>query len=1130
MSSSKTRQKRRAETEYDSFTLADVLGETSAFTTQSLSADRRRTHTTTREVELPSPVKKKARIVASRPNLFADVGDGFEYVFDDLAAPPSPIRQNSGAGVKPRAKRYLSSDWPLREWTPLQDEYLAEFVRLNGRGDVCLTHCPTCLPSAPRETPHYRCVDCDIPDLFCKSCIVRAHASHPLDRIELWDGTRFRRVSLKTLGLHVQLGHSYGQTCKTPIPAHKNFMVIHTNGMHKVGVDFCGCVDEEIVGSRRQQLLRRSWFPATAKEPKTCSTFRVLDMFHTMTLQGKVTTYDFYSGLEKLTDNSGLRKMKDRYKGFMRTMREWRHLAMLKRGGRGNDGDRLVAETRPGELAVVCPACPQPGVNLPADWESASGEERFLYILYIAIDACFRLKRQLVSSELKDPGLGSGWSYFTEDGPFRTFLLSVTDQKEMSTCSGLAALDYANTKFSRGYRATGVGLGVCARHEFVQRNGAADLQKGERYANMDYILGSLLRHHYWRLRKYLSYDICCQWSKYLIERMKEMPNGIKLNLILSLLRFVIPKLHIYGHKLACQLNFSLNYTPGAGRTDGEGIERPWANIGPVATSTREMGPGSHQDTLNDHWGHWNWQKLVGLGELLRKRLLRAIPERNFQRDSLATFTENQGEHVEEWVAMVLAFEADGTNPNPYELPKSGANEHDVRLECVEEEAAEQERGVLPINNVSPSAFIIAGLDLEEQQRRIKVAVAIAQKSESSKNSADVVESRTKLARYVARFRKLQAVYMPGALQALADRPVVAGEEGGMLAENVPLFLPSALSAELRASGCNKGVDRIEQRFRDAQCRSALDGIHNYFHIKSRFRTYKGGQVRHQGATTRARGLMDRNDEKMRIAGEKYIAAWEAKRALVGEANVDWHRLDPKKDLRCMDEEEDRGKRGKGEVANEENVRDGVQEGQRRKDPTGEGRRTMSWIWMGVDTSSAGTHVALAPFFSSKYLILNAGLRVEWCKAWARTRRWTEEVQLLKEEMRRTPLALRHKAQWWLERRAPTGFVGRHAEGAAAYATSQAALYNDLADSFKKLWAPLMGLEDVDDAVLLRLNKRIAGTDSDNEEEEDELDPEEADEEDGNDGVDGEEGGEEEQNGEEEEEGSTGGESGGEDDD
>jgi hypothetical protein len=40
-----------------------------------------------------------------------------------------------------------------------------------------------------------------------------------------------------------------------------------------------------------------------------------------------------------------------------------------------------------------------------------------------------------VSSELKDPGLGSGWSYFTEDPPFRRFLLTVTDQKEVRTSS-----------------------------------------------------------------------------------------------------------------------------------------------------------------------------------------------------------------------------------------------------------------------------------------------------------------------------------------------------------------------------------------------------------------------------------------------------------------------------------------------------------------------------------------------------------------------------------------------------------------------------------------------------------------------------------------------------------------------
>lgn len=120
---------------------------------------------------------------------------------------------------------------------------------------------------------------------------------------------------------------------------------------------------------------------------------------------------------------------------------------------------------------------------------------RFLYWLFIAIDACFRLKRRLVSSEIRNPDLDVGGSYFTKDGLFREFLKGVTDQCEvcvyvvgvfailitpkMSTCMGLAALDHANMKYSRGYATTGVGLGVCARHEFIQKNGAVDLQKGE---------------------------------------------------------------------------------------------------------------------------------------------------------------------------------------------------------------------------------------------------------------------------------------------------------------------------------------------------------------------------------------------------------------------------------------------------------------------------------------------------------------------------------------------------------------------------------------------------------------------------------------------------------------------------
>ncbi|KAJ7816275.1 hypothetical protein B0H14DRAFT_2374683 [Mycena olivaceomarginata] len=184
--------------------------------------------------------------------------------------------------------------------------------------------------------------------------------------------------------------------------------------------------------------------------------------------------YNYYQSLVKLTRNDGTKPL-DRYQVFIRICRKYRHVMSLKRGGRGHDAGGAEA-TKPGELVIRCPACPRPGINLPKDWDKV-----FIYTLFLALDTCFRLKRGLVSSELKDPGLGTGMSYMLENVPYREYLLGVTDQKEMSTCSGLAALNYANTKFSRGYSTTGVGMGVCAHHEFIQLNGVGDLQKGERY-------------------------------------------------------------------------------------------------------------------------------------------------------------------------------------------------------------------------------------------------------------------------------------------------------------------------------------------------------------------------------------------------------------------------------------------------------------------------------------------------------------------------------------------------------------------------------------------------------------------------------------------------------------------------
>ena len=58
----------------------------------------------------------------------------------------------------------------------------------------------------------------------------------------------------------------------------------------------------------------------------------------------------------------------------MRIIREWRHLKMLKRTGRGHD-PAGVYNTKEGACAVLCPACPHPGKNLPDDWDKALKEK-----------------------------------------------------------------------------------------------------------------------------------------------------------------------------------------------------------------------------------------------------------------------------------------------------------------------------------------------------------------------------------------------------------------------------------------------------------------------------------------------------------------------------------------------------------------------------------------------------------------------------------------------------------------------------------------------------------------------------------------------------------------------------------
>jgi len=137
-------------------------------------------------------------------------------------------------------------------------------------------------------------------------------------------------------------------------------------------------------------------------------------------------------------------------------------------------------------------------------------------------------------------------------------------------------------------------------------------EQNTRYINMDYLFLLSLSHQE-LIRVIVSYDIACQWSRNLWDCMKTYHHRLHLDTTGWKIIFLVQKFHLPAHVSKCQTAFSFNFTPQVGRTDGEAPECGWADINPVAASTREMGPGSRRDTLDDHFGDWNWKKVVAFG-------------------------------------------------------------------------------------------------------------------------------------------------------------------------------------------------------------------------------------------------------------------------------------------------------------------------------------------------------------------------------------------------------------------------------------------------------------------------------------------------------------------------------------
>lgn len=120
----------------------------------------------------------------------------------------------------------------------------------------------------------------------------------------------FKPSWLWDIGLQIQLGDSYqhGDYCVLDRKIHKDFVVLHTNGIHRVNIDYCGCstnADTEKLDFY-QQLLCAEWYPVTVLHPQMCAMFELMKLFHLLNLKGKLSTFHFYKSIRYCTENVGV--------------------------------------------------------------------------------------------------------------------------------------------------------------------------------------------------------------------------------------------------------------------------------------------------------------------------------------------------------------------------------------------------------------------------------------------------------------------------------------------------------------------------------------------------------------------------------------------------------------------------------------------------------------------------------------------------------------------------------------------------------------------------------------------------------------------------------------------------------
>ncbi len=87
-------------------------------------------------------------------------------------------------------------------------------------------------------------------------------------------------------------------------------------------------------------------------------------------------------------------------------------------------------EVQPGELAVYCPTCPQPGINLPEKWQEET--DKYLYQRIFVADGNFKADHVRQDRAAPDMWLSPGGGMDPNQGEYEEFLRDAIERRTVS--------------------------------------------------------------------------------------------------------------------------------------------------------------------------------------------------------------------------------------------------------------------------------------------------------------------------------------------------------------------------------------------------------------------------------------------------------------------------------------------------------------------------------------------------------------------------------------------------------------------------------------------------------------------------------------------------------------------------